>query len=77
MGLNVSPAVTMDDNMRLEIKCPVKSVNELLNNKRYDFDPGLLFLKVLWLYFAIIFLVSPRLTVSKPLASKRVQTVKV
>lgn len=36
MGLNVSPAVTMDDNMRLEIKCPVKSVNELLNNKRYD-----------------------------------------
>lgn len=36
MGLNVSPAVTMDDNMRSEIKRPVKSVNELLNNKRYD-----------------------------------------
>lgn len=34
--LAASPDGTIDDDMLLEIKCPVKSIGELLNNKSYD-----------------------------------------
>lgn len=34
--LSASPDGTIDDDMLLEIKCPVKSIDELLNNKSYD-----------------------------------------